>query len=453
MKLHDYQLYIINQLVQRKNVACWLDLGLGKTICTLTAIQRLKDAGEAVTALIIAPKTVAETVWKQEAEKWEHTSKLVVQLIIGTEKQRIKALETKADIYVISRDNTAWLFTQNTDKINMLVIDESTSFKDRSTRRWASLCQKSITLNGKKHYRKQILIEQFQRKILLSATPASESYQGLWAQIYLLDKGERLGKTIGMFRSLYMIPQNFGYGFPVYTKMKPDAMQRINNKLNDICIGMRKEDYLQLPERIDIVRHINCSYDIYNKMDKDGVVTVDKTDIIAGDTLTKMTKLQQITSGFIYDENNKNHIINSYKLETLTEILESTNENILVMYRYQYEKDLLVKLGGVPLETPEKIKLWQQGKIRIGLLYPASGGYGLNLYSGGSVIVWYTLPLSLEQYVQANARIHRQGQTKTVRVYHLLAKNTIDEHVYELLKNKKVVLDGLMSYYAIVRVK
>ncbi len=436
--LHSYQLYAIEQIIKKEKLALWLEMGLGKTIIVLTALAKLKQK-----AIIIAPKTVVYNVWKQEAKKWEHTKELNIELVVGTPEERKESLQKDADIYVISRDSVSWLFQQEVPT-KILIIDESTSFKDRSTLRWASLCQKSITTAGKKHYRKQALIEQFQRVVLLSGTPASESYQGLWAQIYLLDRGERLEKTIGRFRELYMLTQLY-HGYPIYCKMKKGAIESINEKLKDICISMRTSDYLNLPKRIDIIQHIGKADSRYDIMENDGVLTIDNTDIIAGNRLTLYEKLQQINSGFIYDEHGGIHDINKNKIEVLQDLI--TDENILIFYRYKYEKEQLKKIGGVPLETPEAIKLWNKRKIKIGLIYPGSSGRGLNLESGGSIAIWYTLPLSLEEYIQSNARLYRQGQKKIVRIYHLIVPCTIDEYIYKLLKNKEEVLQGLLRYF------
>jgi len=451
MELHDYQKYCVRQVFNKKKIALWLDMGLGKTAIALHAITALIKHKQVKRVLVVAPKTVAETVWKQEAEAW--SLPLVVSVVSGTETQRMEALDALADVYVIGRDNLGWLFTIPTFTADMLIIDESTSVKNRSTLRWASLCQKSITYRGKKRLRKTRLIDMFNRVLLLSGTPASDAnYQGLWSQMYLLDKGERLGKTISEFRLRYMIAQEFN-GYPVYTHMRPGAIDVINEKLADLCISMRSEDYLQLPERIDIVRSFDMCKE-YDKMDSDGVLTVDGIDIIAGDTLTRYNKLQQLSSGFIYDEMGNAHVLSNNKLEVLKELIEDTDENVLIMYKFQYEKDLLIKeFNAIPLEDNESISDWQKGKIKIGLLYPASGGYGLNLASGGSVIIWYTMPLSLEQYLQANKRLHRQGQEKPVRIYHLIGhakkRNSIDKMVYNLLRVKKEILDGLMDYFKV----
>ena len=444
--LHDYQKSTVNAIVLNEKLALWLDMGLGKTIITLTAIDWLLKKQKIDKVLIIAPKTVCENVWSQEAKQWNHVKDLKISLVTGTEKERIDALKADADIYVISRDNVAWLFLQDYFKADMLVIDESSSFKDRSTKRWAALMQKSLNIGGKKHFRKTKMIDMFNRVLLLSGTPASESYAGLWAQIALLKPTDNpLEKTISAFREKYMIPQILK-GYPVYIKMRDGAVDEINNKLVGLCISMKSEDYLQLPDRIDIKSYF-ANNDTYKEMSVNGFICPDNVDIIAGDTFTLYTKLQQLSSGFIYDDKNEVHIINNNKLNVLKELLESTNENVLIMYHFQYEKEQLKKIGGVALEDEKSIKKWQDGKIKIGLLYPASGGYGLNLASGGSIIIWYTLPLSLEQYLQANKRIHRQGQKKVVRIIHLLMRDSLDEYIYKLLQAKQDVLNGLMEYF------
>lgn len=435
MELHQYQKVLIKEVIQRKKIALWLSMGLGKTIIVLKAIEQLKTK-----ALVVAPKTIVENVWKQEAEKWNLPLK--VTLVIGTPEQRKKALLENSNIYVISRDNLGWLFTQEVDA-TMLVVDESTSLKNRSTLRWASLCQKSITYNGKKQYRKKPLLEQFDRVVLLSGTPASESYAGLWAQIYLLDKGERLETTIGRFRDKYMTAQLYN-GYPVYNKMKPGAIQEINERIKDLCISL---DYKLELERIDITHYVGTPVPAYWKLAKDSVITVDNTDIIATNTLTKYEKLQEINSGFIYDEQGQVHKLNNKKLESLQELIEDQNENVLIFYKYKYEREQLESIGGIALDTPEAIQRWNKKRIKIGLLQPLSSGRGLNLEQGGSVAIWYTLPLSLEDYIQSNARILRQGQVSTVRIYHLITRGSIDTHIYKLLNNKREVLQGLLEYF------
>lgn len=443
--LHLYQQTAIYAVLRNPNYALFLDMGLGKTIVMLVAIKELIDSGQIKNALVIAPKTVAENVWSEEHKKWESVSELNVKLVMGKHKE--KALKEPADVYVTNRENAAWLFTQNF-QIDMLVIDESTSFKSVSSQRFAAMTHKSLTIRGKKFKRKTALIDGFKRKYILSGTPASEHYYDLYGQIFLLDKGERLGKTIGRFREEYMKPRYFNGPYPLWIDMKPGAIDKINEKIKDICLSMVSEDYLELPERTDIVRSFELTDKRYWQMENDGVIHVDGEDVVAIDTLSKITKSQQIASGFIYDNKGKCHELNSCKLELLKEMVESTDEQILVMYRFDVEKEWLKSIGGVPIDCPENVKAWQQGKIKLGLLYPESGGRGLTLTSG-HIIVWFTLPLSLESYLQSNKRVHRQGQKNSVRIFHLIGKRTIDEKIFRLLQTKQDVLDGLMQYFKI----
>lgn len=449
--LHEYQKKAVNRICSQKKVAIWMGCGLGKTITVLTAVRWLLDKGKIKKVLVVAPKNVVENVWKQEAVLWEHTNNLRISLVIGDEKHRLAALKEEADIYCISRDLLYWLFQYEWFKADMLVLDEASGFKDRSTRRVASLLQKSITVGNKKLHRKEPMIKMFNRVCELTGTPASESYAGLWSQIQILTYGDEnpLGRTVTEFKQNYMVMQNFN-GYPVFTHMKDGAIDRINHilELYDLCISMRTEDYLELPEKMDIVRYLNMEDKHYKIMEKEGIVTVDGTDIICNTPLDKMNKLQQISSGFLYDERGVAHTLNHKKEEVITELLEELNEPALVLYRYEYEKQALMKLGGIPLDNPKAIQDWQQGKIKVGLLYP-SCAYGLNIQSNCSVIIWYTQSLSGEQTEQAIKRIYRQGQRNNVRIFYIIFRNTIDEIVYNLIKNKQDVLNSLLKYFSV----
>lgn len=445
--LHDYQKFAIEKIENQERIALWLDCGLGKTIIVLTAISDLIAEGKIHKALIIAPKNIVENVWLQEKNNWEHVSHLNVKLILGTETQREKALNDDADVYVLSRDLVHWLFQKNDFHADMLILDESTSFKDRSTRRWASLMQKTITIGKKKIKRKSQLIAMFQRIVLLSGTPASESYQGLWGQIAILTAGREnpIEKTISAFREKYMQAQVFGNAI-VYTKMKVGAIDEINQKLKDLCISMKAEDFLDLPDKIEIVRHTGMNDKNYFLMEKNGVIAVDGIDIITSNTLDKMNKLQQISSGFVYDENKNAHVLNHSKEEAVKEILEATDENVLIIYKFDFEKKILEKMGGIALDNQHAIDDWKAGKIKIGLIHP-SCAYGLNIQGTCSMIVYYTLPFSLEQHEQSIKRIWRQGQKKKVRIFYMIGKGTIDEHVLNLLQQKKEVLNNLLNFF------
>ena len=451
--LYSYQKKIVNFLCSRKKCCIWAGCGLGKSISILTGIKFLLDKGKIKSALIVAPPNVVENVWKQEAEKWEHTKDLKISLVIGNEKQRIKALEEEADVYCLSRDLLYWLFQYDKYKFQFLCLDESSGFKDKKSRRFASLMQRSINTGGKKYYRKEPMISMFKYVCELTGTPASESYAGLWSQLQIISYGgiNPLGKSLTSFREEYMIPQIFN-GFPVYTKMKEGAMEKINQKLDEsgMCISMRTEDYIELPEKIEIVRYITMKDKRYDEMKKNSVVTVDKTtSVIANSALDKINKTQQICSGFLYDEFGNAHTLNHDKEKALEEILEALdNEPVLILYRYEYEKDVLKKIGGIPLDNPKALNDWNKGRIKIGLLYP-SNAYGLNIQQVCSVIIWYTQSLSGEQTEQAVKRIWRQGQTKNVRIFYLIFRNTVDEMVYNLIKNKKDVLDELLKHFSV----
>lgn len=437
--LYPFQHKIINTLMEHEKYCVWVDMGLGKTICTLTVVARLLKAGRITGALVVAPKTVAENVWKQEAMAWEHTSGLTVSVISGNASNRLAGARCDADIYVVSRDNFAWLSEQKLDgckldRVDMLVIDESTSFKHRNTMRWKALCQK-----GK---RKRKWLDNFARIVLLSGTPASESYEGLWAQVYIIDQGERLFPSITRFRQTYMIPETIR-GNVIYRKFKDGAERVIDGKIKDICIAMEAKDYIDLPDKLDIIRYTGYEKDdLYDTMNKHGVIEIDNVHIMAVEPATRYGKLRQICSGWVYDELGEEHYVHSKKEDTLKDVLEELqSENVLIFYQYDYERMfLMLEHGAELLDTPDQQAKWNAGEIKTACAHPASLGYGNNIQFGGHVIIWYTLPLSYEQYIQSCGRLHRQGQDKTVKVIHLIAQNTIEEKIYKLLKEKKADL-------------
>lgn len=434
--LHPYQRKIIDRMLKQPKIGCFLDLGMGKTICTLTVLARLLKAGEITGALIVAPKSVANGVWKQEAERWEHTKDLRISIIGGDAQKRLENARKTAQIYICSRDNFAWLSEAktNADRCNALVLDESSSFKNRNTRRWKALCQR-----GK---RKKRWMDSFDRIIELTATPCSESLLGLWSQIYILDAGKRLYPTLTQFRTAYMIPDMIR-NRPIYTRFRPGAEEAIKAKIKDICIAMEAKDYLDLPDRIDIIRYTGYAKDkYYTQMQRDGVVEIDNQHIMAVDGAQRYNKLRQVTSGFIYDELGEAHFIHNKKEETLYELLEEAeNENVLIFYQYDYERRYLTdKLKAESIETPEQQARWNAGKIKIAAAHPASLGYGCNIQYGGSTIIWLTLPVSYEQYKQSNGRIWRQSQRNTVKIIHIMSAGTIEEKIYKLLKEQKADL-------------
>lgn len=449
--MYSYQRRVARTIYEREKLACWMACGLGKTICTLTAAAYLIQRTLVKRVLIVAPKTVTQNVWKQECENWQHTKWLKVSLVVGDTENRLQALQNEAHIYCVSRDNIAWLSGLPDSKngflkeCDMLVLDESTSFKNRNTMRWKSLCQK-----GK---RKHLLLDQFKRVLLLSGTPASESYEGLWAQIYMLDKGERLDTAITRFREHYMIPELI-HNRPIYRTFKPGAIEEIDRKISDLCIAMKAEDYLQLPQRINVIRYTGYVADeLYNQMRYEGVITVDNESIMAVDGASRYQKLRELCSGWILDETHNEHYVHSLKENTLNELLEEIGkEQVLIYYQYEFErKFLMLEQGCELIDTPKQQKRWNAGEIKRACANPVSLGYGCNIQkSGCTYMIWYTLPLSYEQYVQACARLHRQGNKNGLTVIHLLSKHTVEESIYDLLMHQKAhLLDALMEYHKI----
>ena len=438
--MYEYQKRASNAIVERPRLGEFLECGLGKTVIALTAVRKLLASGDVLRVLVVAPKSVADGVWQQEANKWEHLQSLRMSVISGTAKQRQQAMRNQADIYIVSRDNFAKVVADPDYRhCDMLILDESTSFKNASTKRWKALCRK----NGKR----TALLDDFQRVVLLTGTPVSESMAGIWAQMYILDRGERLGRTLTEFRTQYMYPTNFN-GYPVWKDFRKGAGRVIERKISDICISMREKDYLQLPERIDIVRNTGYEPDsVYKAMQRDGVIRADEHVVMAGTPATKYGKLRQIASGAVYTELGQAIHIHDKKENAFRELVEDIGENVLVFYQFDFERQFLEDCGAEHIESPEQQAKWNRGEIKLACAHPVSLGFGNNIQSGGSVIVWYTLPLSLEQYIQANKRLHRQGQKGSVRVYHMIGKGTIEETVYKLLTSQKAVtLEALMEY-------
>lgn len=437
-KLHGYQEYAKDFIIKNKKCALFLDMGLGKTVTSLTAIDILMhdylDIGK---VLVIAPKNVAENTWTDELEKWGHLKNLRVSCISGTVKQRVQAIEREADIYTISRDNIAWLvdLIKINWKFDTLIIDELSSFKNQASKRFKKL--KTVT-------------PFFDRVIGLTGTPAPNSYMDLWSQIYLIDRGERLGKNITAYRRKYF--NAYSRGMYIDYELKEGAKDEIDSLLSDICISMSAKDYLKNlrdPVIIDYPVHLSKKeFDLYKTMAKDAIVKIESERVVALSSAVVTNKLLQMANGTVYGEDKREIFIHSKKLDSLEDIKEQAgDENILVFYNYQTDLENLLKRfpDSKKFEGTEDIKNWNEGKIKMLLLHPASAGHGLNLQYGGSIIVWYGLNWSLELYLQANARLVRQGQEKAVRIYRLVAKNTVDERVIETLQGKKYRQDELIE--------
>lgn len=461
--LHNYQKACVEHIITHPFCGVFLDMGLGKTVSTLTAINYLmNDYCEINSVLVIAPKRVAESVWQEEAEKWAHLQHLRFSKIIGTQKQRIAAvMETKADVYIISRDNVAWLcalYGGSKLPFDMVVVDELSSFKSYKSVRFKAL-------RGARPYLKRL--------VGLTGTPAPNGLIDLWPQIYLMDRGDRLEKTISRYREKYFRPgQTNGHVVYSYNLMS-DSEQLIHKKIEDICISMKADDYLEMPMRTDNYIKLRMPDDIkkqYDDFEKNKILdllntveTVEEEDEDGNVTLVQKpvevnvvnaaalsNKLLQFANGAVYDEDKNVFPIHNIKLDALKEIVENSNgQSILVAWTYQFDKDRILEYlksyKPRELKTNKDIEDWNAGRIQVMLAHPASAGHGLNLQAGGNIIVWFGQTWSLELYQQFNARLYRQGQQKGVIIHHLIMKGTHDEDVIQALKAKNKKQNALMD--------
>ena len=433
-QLHQYQQDLIAQAKQIPNVGLFLPPGLGKTITTLTIIVEQMQGK----TLIIAPKRVAETVWDVEVSKWEHLKKLRVSKILGTPTQRLQAIKKEADIYLVNLENVAWLLEQD-PHFNNLVIDESSRFKDSSTKRFKAL---------KKH------LKSFQRRIILTGTPTPQGLADLWAQVGILDLGTRLETSLTKFRDKYMLPDQMNrHTRVVYNwKMKHGADETITNKISDICFSLKAKDYLQLPSctslyhKIEIDKNVRTKYD---QLRKDMVANIGKERITAPTAASLAGKLLQFTSGAIYGEDGQTQDVHSAKVERLESIMEESSSPTLVFYHFKHSLNRLrLQFPQAVVLDDDNIEAWRNGKIRMLLAHPQSGGIGINLQCNvgdTAQTVWFDLPWSSENYIQANARIYRQGQEKPVIIHHLVLSNSIDEHVIKVLEGKINLQEAILN--------
>ena len=415
----------------------WIWAWVSKTVITLTAIKELIDDFAIFKVLVIAPKRVAEDTWSREHEKWDHLSGLRISKILGTPAQRLKALDADADIYVIGRDNVKWLveFFGRKWPFDMVVIDELSSFKNPQAQRFKALRR---------------VIPAAERVVGLTGTPSPNGLMDLWAEIYLLDRGERLGQTIGAYREKYFRAGACN-GYVVYQWIPYSYSQKeIESKISDICMSMSADDYLELPERIDNeikIRLTDKERKLYDQMEKDQLLKIEDEAVVALSAAAVMNKLLQMANGCVYAEGGDAIRIHEKKLEALEEIIDTTGEPVLVFYSFRHDLDAIKRkipdakeLGGA-----DDIRKWNEGKIRVLLAHPASVGYGLNLQEGGHVIVWYGLTWSLELYQQTNARLYRQGQERSVIIHHLITEDTVDEQVMKALKAKDTSQAALLK--------
>lgn len=433
---HDYQKYAIDFIETHPQAAVLLGCGLGKTSITLTALNDLMfDRFEVRKPLIIAPIRVCRNSWAAEIAKWDHLNGMTYSLILGTKEQRLAALRQKADLYIINRENVQWL-VENSGMpfdFDMVVIDEMSSFKNHQSKRFKALRN----------------VRPFVKRIIgLTGTPCSNGLMDLWAQFRLLDKGQRLGKRIGQYRDAYFKPDWNGYTY----SLLPGADKAIYSKIADISISMKTTDYLQMPELISVSVPVyldEWEMERYSKMEKDMVLPYIGEDITAANAAVLCGKLVQLASGCIYTDDSEAMLVHDRKLDALEDLIEAQNGRpALVAFWYQHERQRIMDRfeGARELKTDQDIADWNAGKIPIALIQPSSAGYGLNLQSGGSTIIWFTMPWSLELYQQTNARLWRQGQrAESVVIQHLTAAGTIDEDIMLALTSKDLVQSKMME--------
>lgn len=442
---HDYQRHCIGKIIEIKKIGLFLDMGLGKTVTTLTAIRELKyNRFQVRRVLVIAPKKVAEGTWTREKDKWDHTRMLRVSPVLGSLAKRVRALNTPADIYVINRENVTWLvdYYRNEWPFDMVVVDESSSFKSHTSKRFKSLAGVSAKID---------------RLVELTGTPSPNGLEDLWAQVFLLDGGERLGKRYTQFRERYFQPDKRGADGTVYSyEAKPGTERSILERISDICVSMKAEDYLELP---DLVYHrISVELDAksagaYRELERNMVLELpEEGEITAASAAALSNKLLQLANGALYDGDRNVHQVHGCKIEAFLELVESLKGRpVLVFYNYQHDRErILAALAGKglrvrELRTPADEDDWNSRQIDILLAHPASSAYGLNLQRGGNHVVWFGLTWNYELYTQANKRLHRQGQEEKVIIHHLVCEGTRDEDVMEALERKEDVQNQVME--------
>ncbi|ADI00502.1 SNF2-related protein [Salisediminibacterium selenitireducens] len=438
---YHYQEMAKTWMMERAYAGLFLDMGMGKTVITLTAIDDLLyDYFDVSRVLIIAPLRVARVTWTEEVEKWSHLNDLKVTKILGSLKERKAALDDVGQVAVINRENVTWLvdYLGKDWLFDMVVIDELSSFKSSKAKRFRSLKK----------------VRPFIKRLVgLTGTPSPNSLLDLWPQIYLLDQGERLGRTFSGFRERYFLPDKRNQQTIFSWKLKEGSEHQIYELLEDLCISMKASDYLDVPERIDNTVPVELppkAKRAYTQLEKEWLLAFEDADVLAGSAAVVANKLLQLANGAIYDETGDVQEVHDEKLEALKELIESANgKPVLVYYNYQHDRDRILKhlkaFKPRVLKTDQDIRDWNKGNVPVLLAHPASAGHGLNLQAGGHVMVWFGLNWSLELYQQANARLHRQGQTETVVVHHLITKGTMDERVMAALKQKDTSQEALIA--------
>lgn len=442
---HDYQRHCINRIIDTPRLGLFLDMGLGKTSIVLSAVKELKYNRFAVSkVLVIAPKKVAEGTWSKEKDKWDHTRCLRISRVLGSEKKRIRALYEPADVYIINRENVVWLvdFYKNDWLFDMVVIDESSSFKSHKAKRFKAL---------------SAMAPRIKRIVELTGTPSPNGLADLWAQLYLLDEGARLGTRYAGFRERYFDAGPRHNGIVYKYSVKQGSEEAILSAISDICVSMKASDYLELPDCI--MHEVPVELDpkaakAYRELEREMVLELPDDEVTVTSAAALSNKLLQLGNGAIYGEDHSVHEVHGCKIEAFMELVESlsaSGKNALVFYNYQHDRvrlqKALAKTGLVvrELKTTEDEDDWNAGKIDILLTHPASSAYGLNLQQGGNHVVWFGLNWNYELYTQANKRLHRQGQTEKVIIHHLVCVGTRDEDVMAALARKDDVQQFVMD--------
>jgi SNF2 family DNA or RNA helicase len=441
---HEYQKFAQRFIEENPVSAVFLDCGLGKTVITLTAIQNLMhDSFEVQRVLVIAPLRVARNTWTSEIEKWDHLGDLKAEVAVGSAKERTEALSRKADIVIINRENVQWLIEQSglPFDFDMVVIDELSSFKSRSARRFRAL----LSVRPK-----------VKRIVGLTGTPASNSLMDIWAEFRILDLGKRLGRFITSYRNDFFLPDKRNAQMVFSYKPKDGADEEIYRRIADITISMKSTDYLKMPALISCEAKAFMSEDetqAYQMLSHDLVLELPDGKITSANAAVLSGKLSQLANGAIYTDDGKATILHDRKLDVLEDIIEAANgKSVLVAYWFHHDLErILPRLARMglsyrKLDSTESINAWNNGEVSVGLIHPASAGHGLNLQSGGSHLVWFGLTWSLELYQQTNARLWRQGQTsETVVIQHIVTEGTIDNRILKALAKKEQTQDALLE--------
>ena len=436
-KPHNYQQFATDFILNQSICCLMLDMGLGKTVITLTALWQLAlDSFDVSRVLVIAPKRVAEDTWPKELAKWEHLSGLTSSLVLGSAAERKAALQRKAFLYIINRENVAWLVKNHYWDFDMVVIDELSSFKSNKAERFKAM----------KKVRPMVT-----RIVGLTGTPAPNTLLDLWPQMYLMDMGQRLGRFIGGFRDRFFLPDKRNREIIYSYKPREGAEDAIYALISDICISMKAADYLDMPERIDNRIEVYMSpkeRKLYDDFQKDMVLSIDDEELDAANAASLSNKLLQMANGAVYGEDKKVLPIHDRKLDALEDLVEAANgKPLLVAYWYKHDLQRIKARfkNARCIDTAKDIDDWNAGQIPLALIHPASAGHGLNLQDGGCTIIWFGLTWSLELYQQLNARLWRQGQKHTVVIHHIITKGTHDEDVMRALENKDTRQSALIE--------